>query len=679
MKKIKYAKISLLFFCSLLFFGLSYFSVKAANLSVSPTAGTFTVGSTFDVSVYLDTQGESVNTVRLSMNFAPDKLQLSSPTAGKSIIGIWTSTPKFNNQTGTLTLEGGIPNGINVSQGLIATFTFRVKAVGSAIFKFSDDSRVLLNDGKGTDALSNTTNGIYKFILPPPLGPIVVSETHPEQSIWYPNSSVILNWEGDESISEYSYVLNKEPVDLPDDISDGNKRSVSYKNLSDGTYYFHIKSLKEGSWGGTTHFAVNVDTTPPASFPIDIIPSARTTRQQPIVQFSSSDSLSGLDHFEIKIIPLSVQKTSTSSGISQSLFIESESPYILPVLDYGSYDVIVRAYDKAGNHIDITKKLSIVHFAFEFLGTDGIRVGNVTVLPWIWFFVLMGILLILLIYFARRVVLWHHSVDYKKSQKELSPEVKNQLEELKQYRSKYGPKIMGIILVLGFLINLPSYVLAQQKIEITPPLISTFSRNISNEEIFYAGGKTGSSETQVILYLQNLQDGQTISETIYSDKDGEWFYRHNGFLSNGNYILWAQAKIGQELSPPSPQVEMFVQSTAFQFGNSRFSYDVMYFVVLIISIPIILGLFLYIIFHYYHGRKKHKLFLKELREAEESVRRGFAVLKRDIEVEFNMIKKNRLNKELSAEDKMIEEQLLKDLQNVEKYIGKEIWDIGEVE
>jgi hypothetical protein len=72
------------------------------------------------------------------------------------------------------------------------------------------------------------------------------------------------------------------------------------------------------------------------------------------------------------------------------------------------------------------------------------------------------------------------------------------------------------------------------------------------------------------------------------------------------------------------------------------------------------------------------LLQKETREAEESIRRGFAVLHRDIEAELALIKKSGLNPELSAEAKQKEEQLLRDLNSVQKYISKEIWDIEKI-
>ena len=83
----------------------------------------------------------------------------------------------------------------------------------------------------------------------------------------------------------------------------------------------------------------------------------------------------------------------------------------------------------------------------------------------------------------------------------------------------------------------------------------------------------------------------------------------------------------------------------------------------------------YIIFHACKGRKKHIQFIKEMQEAQEAIRRGFAVLRRDIETELAFMRKIKLNKELSDEEKIREQQLVKDLASVEQEIGKEVFDI----
>ena len=210
---------------------------------------------------------------------------------------------------------------------------------------------------------------------------------------------------------------------------------------------------------------------------------------------------------------------------------------------------------------------------------------------------------------------------------------------------------------------------------LNPPFVTEISRNISNNEIFYIGGKTDAVNTEVIIYLQNLRTGAAFSQNVSSGRDGNWFYRHNTFLESGNYLLWTQAKTGDVLSPPSPQINMSVTSTAIQFGSSRLSYESLYLILvgfLSLVLASLLGITAY---HAYHGQKKKQLLLKEMREAEESVRNGFATLRRDIERELSVVRKGRFGKELSAQEKLAEEQLLKDLQMVEQYIGKEVWDI----
>jgi hypothetical protein len=253
-------------------------------------------------------------------------LQVVSPSTGRSIIGVWTDTPKFDNTNGKMNLQGGIPNGITVSNGLVSTVTFRVKSVGDGVIKFLDDSKALLNDGLGTDVLKQANNGVYKFKLPPPAGPTVISETNPDQATWYPNKTVSLKFINETlGVEGYSYILSDDPTTTPDNISEGKKNSVSYTNMADGIHYFHVKSLRAGIWGGTTHFAIKVDATPPSDFIINIAPSARTTSRSPVFQSPTTDALSGIDHYELKLISLSL---GGGEGDASGFFIETISTYV---------------------------------------------------------------------------------------------------------------------------------------------------------------------------------------------------------------------------------------------------------------------------------------------------------------------------------------------------------------
>ncbi len=661
------------FIVSLVFLALPGIS-KAATLLLSPQVGNFSVGSTFNVSILLDTKGQSVNALEVSLSFPPDMLQVISPSTGRSIIEVWTASPKFDNKSGKIELRGGIPGGISASSALVSTVTFRVKSVGESAIKFLDNSKVLLNDGLGTNVLNQTVNGVYGFNLPPPAGPTVVSDTNPDQATWYSSKTVSLKFisQGGGTEDGYSYILSDNPTTIPDDISEGKKNSVSYTNLTDGTHYFHVKAMRAGSWGGTTHFAIKIDSTPPADFKIDIAPSARTSTRQPIIQFLTTDTLSGIESYDLKIVPLSAYGNKTSAG---EFFIEAESPYFPQTLSVGNYDVIVRAYDKSGNFREVTKRLQVVAPVFSFISADGIKIWSILI-PWIYVWIFLFLCIIALAYLAHRTRRWRHTVHSAQTEGKLPEDVQRELEELKKYREKYGTAVLVLALILSLTLIFPGLTEAQTP-QIAPPLIQSISKNISNEEIFYVGGKTDFADEKVIIYLQNLQTGETFSQYIESDSKGDWFYRHGGFLSPGNYLLWTQGKIGEELSPPSPQAKMTVSRTAVEFGSGRLSYEMIYLLIVILLSVCLLGLGIYIIFHLYHGKKKHAELKKDIMEAEESIKRGFAVLKRDIEAELRLINKMKLSSAMSAEEKIRENQLLSDLENIQQKIGQEIWEISE--
>lgn len=656
----------------------------AASVFLSPSSGTFIVDSTFDVSVYLNTEGNVINTVDLALRYPPDRLQLVSTGTGKSIIGLWTSVPKYNNQTGVVELTGGIPGGVRVERGLITTLTFRVKAVGQAIVKF-DRTRILYNDGMGTEALTQTQNSIYDLILPPPAGPIVISDTHPDQTQWYRNNTVSLRWSETSPVDGYSYIISDQPLDVPDEISEGQQRDVVYRTLGDGRKYFHIRALRDGRWGGTTHFALNIDATAPADFNIEIIPGSRTTRVQPVFQFETTDALSGADHYELKVVDVKNLKSNGQSSDGEEVFFEASSPYVAPEMARGDYDVIVRAYDKAGNYREVTARLEIVPALLRFLSGSGIAFRSTLVIPWWIILLILAIIILLLYILGRRAHKWHDHVDRKRNIQAMPPALTTQMEELQRYREKYGKLAAVIVLALSVFVG-GANVNAQQadsesvsRDVFDAPIITTVSKNITNEEIFYVGGLSGSANADVVLYIQNMQTAETISETIKSDKNGEWFYRHDAFLSSGGYVLWAQSRLGEQLSPPSPQTTISVEETAVQFGATRISYATMYMVLFGIAMLLLLLMVWYVIYHAMHGRRKHVQMLKEISEAQESLRRGFAVLNRDIQAELSIIKQAKLSQKLSEEQKIKEEQLLKDLQDIEQYMSKEIWDIEKAE
>lgn len=649
----------------------------ASSLSLNPNSGTFLAGNTFNVNLLLDTKGKSINALQVFLAFPPDKLQVVSPSTGASIIDVWTVPPKFNNFAGTVSLEGGIPRGIVVSKGVLTTLTFRVKSVGEALIKFQSGSRVLLNDGLATDDLNQSENAVFQLKLPPPQGPIVISETHPDQSTWYSNENAVLRFASEASgVESFSYVLNKDPISSPDNISEGARQSVSYNNLDDGIHYFHIKALRDGVWGGTTHFAIKIDITQPADFPVEILPAKRTTSLRPVIQFATTDTNSGLDHYEIKLEPISYQTVAAYSD-DVSFFIETTNPFVPSSLALGSYDVFVRAYDQANNFREIKERLIITTPFFKFIGDRGIIIKDLFIVPWllVWF---IGLLfLLVLVFIAYKVWNWRHEIIMLHTEKKLPEGVLSKLAELKKYREKYGVKILIVLFI--FLSLLSFNPVKAETLELSPPIISTISKDISNKDIFYVGGRTDVTNQTIIIYLQNLLTGETISENILPNKNGDWFYRHNVFLSPGDYLLWTQGKRGEVLSPPSSQTVMTVKKTALEFGLNRLSYETIYLFLIMMLLLGIAGSIIFILFHTYHGRQKHKKFKEEVKKVEEYIHVGFVLLEHDIAEQLAILHKAKSNQTFSDEERQKEAQLLKDLDDVNKRIGREVEYIEKIE
>ncbi len=636
-----------------------------ATLSLSPASGTFTVGGTFSVSVILNTAGQAVNAIEANLSFSPDKLQVVSPLIGTSIIGVWTNQPNFDNQKGFLSFQGGLPDpGITTSRGVVATITFRVRSVGAATVKFLDSSKVLLNDGLATDFLANTSSGIYNLTLPAPAGPLVISETHPDQSVWYKNTTAVFRWSNTLPVNGYSYILNDEPIDIPDDIVDGKADNVLYKGLSNRIHFFHVKALRDGVWGDTSHYAVKVDSLAPADFPIKISPASRTSSTKPLVAFVTSDALSGIDHYELKIISRQIVDA-PDGGQKKPFFIEASSPHS-PDLALGKYDVIVRAYDKAGNFREVSQRLIITTPLLTILGFD--------FLPR-WAMVLIGLaLLVLLTYLARKALLWHREAHLRQLLGAIKdPEIVARLRKLQEKRSEY---FKHLVVALLFVVSLTSFHSAEAQSALFPsPIVTTIAQDITDEEIFYIGGKVSAVNSSVVIYLQSLHDGQTFSQTVESDSKGDWFYSYPNFLAPGRYLVWVQGKLGNQASAPSAQYEIGVFQTALQFGVSRLSLEVLYLVFVITLLIVLAFLLTFMLYHAYHARRKSRRLTSEVQKTDEAIKRGFMLLHKDLQAELNVLRQQKVASVLTKEEVEKEIKLMQDLDAIGKLIEKEIKDV----
>ena len=389
----------LLGFLFLFGFGLVHI-VKAdgASLLINPNAGTYSVGSTFDVSIFVNTDSENINAVEVNLNFDPTKIQVANPTGGKSFIQVWVAQPSYSNTKGTMSFIGGIPSpGIKTSSGLVSTVTFRAIAPGETTITFSDSSKVLRNDSEGTNILTSKGQATYSIILPPPEGPQVFSPTHPDQNKWYKDNNPTFSWTKEDYVTDYSYMIDKDASAVPDNISEGSFTSVSYGDMQDGIWYFHIKAEKNNVWGGTSNYAVKIDKTAPAIFAPTVEPGSVTVEKQPLISFITTDALSGLDYYQLKYLDISPNNTQEDAGF----FTEVSSPYKLPPLGVGEYLVVVRAYDVAGNWQEGAVKIKILPSSL-YVSSQGVHYKQLLVPLWLIVLIFLILLVITIYFYLRR-------------------------------------------------------------------------------------------------------------------------------------------------------------------------------------------------------------------------------------------------------------------------------------
>ncbi len=350
-----------LVFISLIFASFSVLSktTQAASLYFSPPGGSYSVGQKFTVSIYVSTPDQPMNAVSASLSFPSNLLEVISLSKNDSIITYWVQEPSFSNVNGTINLEGIVLNpGYQGASGKVISITFKAKAVGTASLLFTSSS-VLANDGLGTNILNNTSSASINILgyssenkplqaetpsvnygAPPALE--IVSETHPDNNVWYSKNMAKFSWKLSPDIISIRILLDKNPKSIPNISYSPAITEKTIEDLSDGIWYFHLQAKNQFGWGDISHYKIQIDTTPPEPFSLKIDNKNDPTNPQPELIFEAKDNLSGIDYYEIKIWQAYTLKVSTKELINGRYRIPPTSP--------GVYSVIIRAFDKAGNY-----------------------------------------------------------------------------------------------------------------------------------------------------------------------------------------------------------------------------------------------------------------------------------------------------------------------------------------
>jgi uncharacterized membrane protein len=381
-------KLSVLVFLLVVVFVSFTNKTDAATLSISPNSSTVSVGNIVSVKVFVNTESKSINNAEATIQFPVDMLDVVSITKSSSIFTLWVEEPSFSNNTGKITFNGGVPTpGFDGQSGYVATITFKAKKQGIASVIFSDGA-VRENDGLGTDVLTSKNSGVIQIgipkevILPPvpnindgngnvPIKPVIMSDTHPNSDLWYQANIATFNWKIPNGVTSLKTLFNKVADSTPTVVYDNSVTQKTLNNISDGTSYFHLRYFNSNGGSAIAHYRIKVDATAPLAF----APTVRTEDGKNIIRLNAEDVTSGIDYYTLQT------DGGSSIKVKNNDLINNE--YNLPVQNEGSHNIVVSAYDKAGNHTEgnVTFTSSPITIPIISLSSSEITAGDmVTVL-----------------------------------------------------------------------------------------------------------------------------------------------------------------------------------------------------------------------------------------------------------------------------------------------------------
>ncbi len=160
-KKISNFGFFTLFLIATMFFGAG---AHAASLYLSPSSGSYRIGETFQVGVFVSSADQAMNTAQAIVSFPPDKLEVISVSTKSSIFSLMVENPTFTNNAGNINFSGIVLNpGYTGKGGRLVTVNFKAKSLGQAKVSIVG-GQVLANDGEGTSILASRGSGTYTIL-----------------------------------------------------------------------------------------------------------------------------------------------------------------------------------------------------------------------------------------------------------------------------------------------------------------------------------------------------------------------------------------------------------------------------------------------------------------------------------------------------------------------------------
>ncbi len=158
---------------------------------------------------------------------------------------------------------------------------------------------------------------------------------------WSKNTQPIINFSTIDITSGISHY----EVSIDDGSFLGQTSPHTLPSQTDGIHNVTVRAFDEAGNYIDGFVNIYIDSIPPEDFTLYGEGNAWISNNQPQITFSTTDTTSGIDHYEVKI--------------DDGDFNQKDSPYILPQQVDGIHTIAVRAYDKAGNYKNATVNIQI--------------------------------------------------------------------------------------------------------------------------------------------------------------------------------------------------------------------------------------------------------------------------------------------------------------------------------
>jgi len=304
-------------------------------------------GKNFEVEISLNRDSSFLKAIEGLINFNSDSFELINIIKNNSTFEKWIVAP-YLKENGQIFFSGIFNSDLNINN------------LFNIVFKKLDNNDLELNVGSG--AILGEDDKLYDLeeIIPTEERASifnVTSLTHENPGSWYSNKTVKLEWNVPCDAKKIKILIDEKEESYPTVEYDELIREKEIE-LDDGIWYFHIRYFGDNGWSPIEHRKIMIDTENPKFLNVKI--------GKDMIEFLGEDELSGIDLYEIDI-----------PFLNQKYFTNEHNFKINTINKSGSYDVKIRAYDKAQNYLEeeeiITiKETTSPHFSGVVLGRDGI-------------------------------------------------------------------------------------------------------------------------------------------------------------------------------------------------------------------------------------------------------------------------------------------------------------------